>query len=172
MTADEGVLLTAWAIRVTQYAGEEARRFPGGAVGAEHLLLGLLREEDGLARPVLERLGINLLYARSELLRLAHQAGASAQAQGSRGWSPEARRILEAAASAAHEFNAKQGKGDFVDTEHILFSLVSERPNAAIPILLACGVDPEEVRAKILRLFERRARVKPKAGQHRKPPDK
>jgi ATP-dependent Clp protease ATP-binding subunit ClpC len=163
----EGMVLqrfTPPAIRVVQCAKEESRGFPGSMVDTEHVLLGLLREQDGVAARVLERLGVSLGRAQSEIRRQVDAAGAGAPPRGARSWSPGARRVLELAAEEARELNPKLGKPVFVDTEHLLLGLIRERDNLATSIMLACGVDPEAVRAEVLRAIDFRRRLKPKPG--------
>ena len=89
------------AIRVVQYAKEEARRFRGNTVGTEHVLLGLIREQDGVAARVLERLGVSLGRAQNEIRRQMEMMDTRAPGQGSRSWSPGARRVLELALDEA-----------------------------------------------------------------------
>jgi ATP-dependent Clp protease ATP-binding subunit ClpA len=68
---------TPWAKKVIEYSIEEARIFDHNYVGTEHLLIGLLREEEGVAAQVLMNLGIKLEYVREETLNLLGQGGSS-----------------------------------------------------------------------------------------------
>jgi len=63
----QDLLLTPRAKRVIDYAYDEARQFKGGHIGTEHLLLGVLREADGLGGRVLRKLGVDIEPARREL---------------------------------------------------------------------------------------------------------
>jgi ATP-dependent Clp protease ATP-binding subunit ClpC len=151
------------AIRVVQYAKEEARRFRGNTVGTEHVLLGLIREQDGVAARVLERLGVSLGRAQNEIRRQMEMMDTRAPGQGSRSWSPGARRVLELALDEARELNPKLGLPNFVDTEHLLLGLVREADSTAVRVLRALGVDLEQVRREVIKLLGGAAAVAPTA---------
>ena len=142
------------AIRVVQYAKEEARRFRGNTVGTEHLLLGLIREQEGVAARVLERLGVSPGRAQNEIRRQMEMMGTrSGPGQASRTWSAGARRVLELALDEARELNPKLGLPNFVDTEHILLGLVREGDSTAARVLRALGVDLGQVRREVIKLL-------------------
>ncbi len=149
------------AIRVVQYAKEEARRFRGNTVGTEHVLLGLIREQDGVAARVLERLGVSLGRAQNEIRRQMEMTDTRAPGQGSRSWSPGARRVLELALDEARELNPKLGLPNFVDTEHLLLGLVRESDSTAVRVLRALGVELETVRREVIKLLGGGASVAP-----------
>jgi ATP-dependent Clp protease ATP-binding subunit ClpC len=151
------------AIRVVQYAKEEARRFRGNTVGTEHVLLGLIREQDGVAARVLERLGVSLGRAQNEIRRQMEMTDTRAPGQGSRSWSPGARRVLELALDEARELNPKLGLPNFVDTEHLLLGLVRETDSTAVRVLRALGVELETVRREVIKLLGGGATVAPAA---------
>jgi ATP-dependent Clp protease ATP-binding subunit ClpC len=151
------------AIRVVQYAKEEARRFRGNTVGTEHVLLGLIREQDGVAARVLERLGVSLGRAQNEIRRQMEMTDTRAPGQGSRSWSPGARRVLELALDEARELNPKLGLPNFVDTEHLLLGLVREADSTAVRVLRALGVELETVRREVIKLLGGGATVAPAA---------
>ena len=149
------------AIRVVQYAKEEARRFRGNTVGTEHVLLGLIREQDGVAARVLERLGVSLGRAQNEIRRQMEMMETRAPAQASRSWSAGARRVLELALDEARELNPKLGLPNFVDTEHLLLGLVRETDSTAVRVLKALGVDLDQVRREVIKLLGGAASVAP-----------
>ena len=149
------------AIRVVQYAKEEARRFRGNTVGTEHVLLGLIREQDGVAARVLERLGVSLGRAQNEIRRQMEMMDTRAPGEGSRSWSPGARRVLELALDEARELNPKLGLPNFVDTEHLLLGLVREADSTAVRVLRALGVDLDQVRREVIKLLGGAAAVTP-----------
>jgi len=151
------------AIRVVQYAKEEARRFRGNTVGTEHVLLGLIREQDGVAARVLERLGVSLGRAQNEIRRQMEMTDTRAPGQGSRSWSPGARRVLELALDEARELNPKLGLPNFVDTEHLLLGLIRETDSTAVRVLRALGVELETVRREVIKLLGGGAAVAPSA---------
>jgi ATP-dependent Clp protease ATP-binding subunit ClpC len=142
------------AIRVVQYAKEEARRFRGNTVGSEHVLLGLIREQEGVAARVLERLGVSLGRAQNEIRRQMDMAeNRAAGMPVSRTWSQGARRALEHALDEARELNPKLGLPNFVDTEHLLLGLVRDTDSRAVRVLVTLGVDIEQVRREIVKLL-------------------
>jgi ATP-dependent Clp protease ATP-binding subunit ClpC len=142
------------AIRVVQYAKEEARRFRGNTVGTEHVLLGLIREQEGVAARVLERFGVSLGRAQNEIRRqMEMMEDRSTPGQGSRTWSAGARRVLELALDEARELNPKLGLPNFVDTEHLLLGLVRETDSTAARVLRQLGVDLEQVRREVIKLL-------------------
>ncbi len=151
------------AIRVVQYAKEEARRFRGNTVGTEHVLLGLIREQDGVAARVLERLGVSLGRAQNEIRRQMEMMDTRAPGQGSRSWSPGARRVLELALDEARELNPKLGLPNFVDTEHLLLGLVRETDSTSVRVLRSLGVDLDQVRREVIKLLGGAAAVAPTA---------
>ena len=149
------------AIRVVQYAKEEARRFRGNTVGTEHVLLGLIREQDGVAARVLERLGVSLGRAQNEIRRQMEVMDSRAPGQGARSWSAGARRVLELALDEARDLNPKLGLPNFVDTEHLLLGLVRETDSTAARVLRSLGVDLEQVRREVVKLLGGAAGVAP-----------
>jgi len=141
------------ATRVIHFAQEEAKRLGMNVVGTEHILLGLVREGEGVAARVLERLGVSLGRVRSELSRQVgtpdtHVAGSTRLTL-----SPKAKKALEYALQEARELNPKLGLLDFVDTEHLLLGLIHEGTSAgskAIHLLEGLGVDLERVRKEVM----------------------
>ncbi len=149
------------AIRVVQYAKEEARRFRGSTVGTEHVLLGLIREDGGIAANALERLGVSLGRAQNEVRRQTEMADTPAPAQGSRSWSLGARQVLELALEEARELNPKLGLPNFVETEHLLLGLLREADSTGVRTLQALGVDLERVRPLVIELMGGAAQAAP-----------
>jgi len=139
---------TPSAIRVVQHAKEEARRYRGNTVGSEHVLLGLIREQGGVAARVLERLGVSLGRAQNELRRQMDMMETHAPGQTSRSWSAGARRVLELALDEARELNLK-----FVDTEHLLLGMLRDPDSPAVGVLRALGAAPEQVRAEVIKML-------------------
>ncbi|MHB9024562.1 MAG: ATP-dependent Clp protease ATP-binding subunit [Armatimonadota bacterium] len=141
------------ATRVIHFAQEEAKRLGMNVVGTEHLLLGLVREGEGVAARVLERLGVSLGRVRSELTRQlgtpeGHTVGSTRLTL-----SPKAKKALEYALQEARELNPKLGLLDFVDTEHLLLGLIREGSSSgskAVRLLESLGVDLERVRKEVM----------------------
>jgi ATP-dependent Clp protease ATP-binding subunit ClpC len=138
------------ARRTVVLAQEEARALRHDHIGAEHLLLGLLRESAGVAATVLTSLGINLAEARA---RVASRRPAEPQAPGRTPtaghipFTPEAKRILELAFREAMQLGH-----DYIGTEHILLGLVREPGCQAVAILYQLGADRAAITNRVLEL--------------------
>src|SRR2546422_2815752 len=104
---------TERARQVVVLAQEEARTLKHNYIGTEHLLLGLLREEEGLAARVLESLGITLEAVRSQVARIVGQGETVTSGQIS--FTPRAKNVLELALREAKSLGHK-----YIGTEHIL----------------------------------------------------
>ncbi len=140
------------AIRAIHFAQEEARRLGMHVVGTEHLLLGLLREGEGVAARMLLRVGVNLDHARAELARQVGAPAVRADNIARLTMSPNAKKVLEYAQQEARKLNAKLGLLDFVDTEHLLLGLLRESSNSgskAVRLLEGLGVDLDRVRKEL-----------------------
>jgi ATP-dependent Clp protease ATP-binding subunit ClpC len=142
---------TRSAIQVVHLAREEARRFRGNTVGTEHILLGLIREQEGLAAKVLERMGVS--HGRVQNLVRQQLGGAEMRAipGAGRTWTPRARRTLELALEEARTLNPKLGLAQYVDTEHLLMGLLREPDSTAMRVLRALSVDIEQMRQHVIR---------------------
>jgi len=125
-------------------AQDEARALKHNYVGTEHLLLGLLREEEGVARRILESLHVTVEDVRAQIMRIVGE-GDELQT-GSIPFTPRAKRVLELALreSEALGHNA-------IGTEHVLLAVVRENEGVAARALLDFGADAETVRHAVLR---------------------
>jgi len=141
---------TSPATRAVQYAQEEARRLGSSTVGTEHLLLGLVREGEGVAARVLERMGVTFGRTRVEIHRQLGQTEQRINVQGTIAWSPKVKRVLDLAMEEARELNPKLGLPNFVDTEHLLLALIREGDGQAVRVLRALGVDLDRVRREVV----------------------
>jgi len=142
---------TRSAIQVVHLAREEARRFRGNTVGTEHILLGLIREEEGLAAKVLVRMGVSHGRIQSVLRQQMGPNELRPVTGSGRTWTPRARRALELALEEARELNPKLGLAQYVDTEHILLGLLREPDSTAMRVLQQLNVDIEQMRQQIIR---------------------
>jgi hypothetical protein len=137
---------TRRARQVVLLAEEESRELKHDYIGTEHILLGLLRVEDGLAAQALASLGISLEEARREVVRII---GRGSGAQSDRApFTPRAKKVLELALREALDL-----KHNYIGTEHILLGLARENEGVASQILLDLGADAETIRAAILRML-------------------
>ena len=158
----EGVFerFTERARQVVVLAQDEARGLRHNYIGTEHLLLGLLREDEGVARRVLESLGISLDEARAQVVRIVGEGEAPPAHQIP--FTPRAKKVLELSLREAIRL-----RHDYIGTEHILLGLVHENEGVAVRILLDFGVDDKRVREAVFELVSPGTR--PRAGLRRRP---
>ncbi len=135
---------TERARHVVVLAQEEARALKHNYIGTEHILLGLLREEEGLAARVLESLDITLERVRWAVTRIVG-SGEEVSAQ-QIPFTPRAKKVLELALREALSFGH-----NYIGPEHILLGLVRENEGVAARILLDFNADAETVRSAVLR---------------------
>ena len=128
------------ALRLSQEAAGELGH---GYVGTEHLLLGLLREEEGIAHRVLSEYGITDEMLCSILQQSVGKGLAGAAP--TQGLTPRAKSVVELAVSEA----ARTGAG-YIGTEHLLMGILREGNNMALRILQTVGVDPRKMYASIM----------------------
>ncbi len=129
------------ARRCLAYAQEEAQRLNHPYIGTEHLLLGLVREENGVAARVLRSLGVEAYKVRSaveEIIGLGEE-----KVTGKIGLSPRTKRIIELAVNQARSMGTA-----YVGTEHLLLALVEEGEGVAVDVLQSLGVSLEKVRSQ------------------------
>lgn len=138
--------LTQRAYRVLLLAQEEARRLNYSTVGTEHILLGLIREEGGIAAQVLVNLGLDLNHLRSEIERLIGRGDGTSY--GALPFTSRAKKVLEYASESAQELNH-----NYIGTEHLLLGLLKEGEGVAAHVLEGMGVRLEDVTIEILKLL-------------------
>jgi len=134
------------ARRVVVLAQEEARRLGHTYIGTEHILLGLLREEDGSAAQALDSLGIGLQAARD---RVEADAGRGPGHSGHVPFTPEAKRTLELSLREALQLGQ-----NYIGTEHILLGLVRDPVTRGAHVLAELGGTPEAVQQRVLELAQ------------------
>jgi hypothetical protein len=137
---------TERARQVVVLAQDEARRLGHNYIGTEHILLGLLREEEGLAARVLEVLHVTLEEVRAQVARIVGQGDEAASGQIP--FTPRAKRVLELSLREALALGH-----NYIGTEHILLGLVRENSGVAAQILLDFGADAEMVRNEIVEML-------------------
>ncbi len=138
---------TERARKVLVLAKEEARRFSHDYIGTEHILLGLIREGEGVACAVLQNLGVSLDVLRKEVEKLITSGGVSS-VLGDIPFTPRAKKSLELAAEEARTLGH-----NYIGTEHILLGLIREGEGLASQILFSMGVDLGKVRDEIATLL-------------------
>ena len=128
-------------------AQDEARRLNHNYIGTEHILLGLLREEEGLAARVLESLDVTVDEVRAQVERIVGR-GEIEVATGQVPFTPRAKKVLELALREALRLGH-----NYIGTEHILLGLARENSGVAAQILLELGADAEKIRNEVLRML-------------------
>jgi ATP-dependent Clp protease ATP-binding subunit ClpC len=140
---------TKRARHVVVLAQEEARALGHNYIGTEHLLLGLLREEEGVAARVLESLSITVEDLRAQVARIIGRS--EAIAGGQIPFTPRAKKVLELALREAVSLGH-----NYIGTEHILLAIVREKEGVAAQVLLDFGADPDKIRNEVDRMLGRR----------------
>ena len=144
--ADRFDKFTERARRVLTLAQEEAQRFNHNYIGTEHLLLGLVREGDGVAAKVLANLGVELNKVRSAVEFIIGRGDRAVM--GEIGLTPRAKKVIELAVDEARRLNHH-----YIGTEHVLLGLVREGEGIAAGVLESLGVNLERVRAETTRIL-------------------
>ncbi|HNQ50540.1 MAG TPA: ATP-dependent Clp protease ATP-binding subunit [Candidatus Omnitrophota bacterium] len=138
---------TERARKVIILAKEEAKRFNHDYIGTEHILLGLIREGEGVAATVLEKMGLSLENIRLEIEKLV-QPGPTTQIIGDLPFTPRAKKALEMAAEEARALGH-----NYIGTEHLLLGLLREEEGVASQVLLNLGLDLTGVRNKVMEVL-------------------
>ena len=134
------------ARRVLALAQEEAQRFNHNYIGTEHVLLGLVRETDGVAAKVLTNLGVELNKVKSAVEFIIGRGERSAG--GEIGLTPRAKKVIELAVDEARRLNHH-----YIGTEHLLIGLMREGEGVAAGVLESLGVNLDKVRAETSRIL-------------------
>jgi ATP-dependent Clp protease ATP-binding subunit ClpC len=138
---------TERARKVLVLAKEEARRFNHDYIGTEHILLGLIREGEGVACAVLQNLGTDLERVKLEIEKLV-SPGSVASVLGDIPFTPRAKKALELAAEEARNLGH-----NYIGTEHILLGLLREGEGIVSQVLFSLGIDLNKVREEISALL-------------------
>ena len=138
---------TERARKVMQLANQEAQRFNHEYIGTEHMLLGLVKEGNGVAANVLKNLGVDLRKIRLEVEKLV-QSGPEMVTIGKLPQTPRAKKVIEYSMEEARNL-----AHSFVGTEHILLGLLREQEGVAAQVLMNLGLKLEEVREEVLNLL-------------------
>ena len=156
---------TERARRVVFFAQEEAGRLGENYVSTEHLLLGLVRENDSVAARILDRMGVSLGRIRSEIERQVTRGdgrlGQDMQL------TPRAKRVIDLAYD-----EARQLSNNYIGTEHLLLGLIREGEGLAGRVLAKLGVELERTRREVMHLQDNDSGMAPaqKQGQRSRTP--
>ena len=137
------------ARRVVVLAQEEARMLSHNYIGTEHILLGLIHQDEGVAAKALESLGISLEVARAQVEEIK---GQGQQAPSGRvPFTPRAKKVLELSLREALQLGH-----NYIGTEHILLGLIREGEGVAAQVLVKLGADLNRVRQQVIQLLSDR----------------
>lgn len=153
------ISLTPRAKKAIEFATEESRRLGHEHISAEHILLGMVREGEGIAVGILESLGVDLDKLRQRVIRAVANPGeparqglpaatgeAARRAAADRlGYTPAARKALALAAAEARRLGR-----DEVGAGHLLLGLMRDEEGIAAGILVSLGVNLEQVRQRVM----------------------
>src|SRR5881396_2398382 len=134
--------------KVMYLAREEAARLQHDYIGTEHLLLGVIREGEGIAATVLNNLGLDLDAIRQAVESMVAATGGTLTI-GEIPFTQRAKRVLELSVDEARQLGH-----NYVGTEHLLLGLIREGEGVAARVLLELGVDRKKVREETLKLWE------------------
>ncbi len=137
---------TERARKVLSLAQEEAQRFQHNYIGTEHLLLGLVREGEGVAAKVLSNLGVELNMVRSAVEHIIGRGDRIVL--GEIGLTPRAKQVIQLAVDEARRLNHH-----YIGTEHILLGLVREGQGIAVGVLASLGVNLVKVRTQTIQVL-------------------
>src|SRR4030066_1092892 len=137
---------TERARKVLALAQEEARRFNHNYIGTEHILRGLVREEDGMAAKVLSNLGVGLNKVRAAVEFIIGRGEGTSQSEV--GLTPRAKKVIELAVDEARLLGHQ-----YIGTEHILLGLLREGEGVAAGVLESRGVSVERVHTELNRIL-------------------
>ena len=130
---------TEQARKVLSFAQQEAKSFQHNYIGTEHLLLGLVRESDGVAAKVLTNLGVELNKARSAVEFIIGRGDRIVLDE--IGLTPRAKKVIELAVDEARRLNHY-----YIGTEHILLGMLREGDGIGVGVLESFGVNLEKAR--------------------------
>ena len=148
---------TDGARKVMNLAQEEAHKYGQLYVGTEHILLGLIREEDGIAAQALRKLDISYEEAAEQMKQIAEKPEEPAPA-GHIPFTPRAKRVLEAALREMMQMGQS-----YIATEHLLLGILREGNGVAMEALTRMGVSADAVRSAVAELTPKRT-TPPLAG--------
>ncbi|HOK95752.1 MAG TPA: ATP-dependent Clp protease ATP-binding subunit [Anaerohalosphaeraceae bacterium] len=135
------------ARKVMALANQEAQRFNHEYIGTEHILLGLVKEGNGVGANVLRNLDVDIKKLRLEIEKLV-KSGPDMVTMGKLPQTPRAKKVIEYAIEEARSLNH-----NYVGTEHILLGLLRETEGIAAQVLMNLGLKLEDVRQEVLNLL-------------------
>ena len=134
--------------QVLLLARRESERFNHGYIGTEHLLLGLLALNEGVAVNVLNSMGLNLAAMRLEVEKCCGSGGETATS-GELPFTPRLRKVMELAAEEALSMHY-----NFIGTEHLLLAILREGSSQAARVMRNLNIDLEAVREAVIKTLD------------------
>ncbi len=148
--------------KVIYYARDEAARLQHDYIGTEHLLLGIVREGEGIAAKVLAKLELDFEQIQQAVENMVKSSGGTLTI-GEIPFTPRAKRVLELAIEEARLLGH-----NYVGTEHLLLGLIREGEGVAAQVLAELGVDRKRVREEVLKLLGPTTTVKTRKSKKEK----
>jgi ATP-dependent Clp protease ATP-binding subunit ClpC len=148
--------------KVIYYARDEAARLQHDYIGTEHLLLGIVREGEGIAAKVLAKLELDFEQIQQAVENMVKSSGGTLTI-GEIPFTPRAKRVLELAIEEARLLGH-----NYVGTEHLLLGLIREGEGVAAQVLAELGVDRKRVREEVLKLLGPATSVKTRKAKKEK----
>jgi ATP-dependent Clp protease ATP-binding subunit ClpC len=133
--------------KVFVLANAEAERLNHNYIATEHILLGIIKEGNGVAAQALKNLGVDLHKLWNEIEKFI-QSGPDMVPTDTLGKTPRAKKVIEYSMEEARNLNH-----DYVGTEHLLLGVLREEESVAAQILIKLGVKLDEARAEVVRLL-------------------
>ena len=146
------------ARKVLTLAQDEAQRFNHNYIGTEHLLLGLVREGEGVAARVLENMNVELAKVRTAVEFIIGRG--DRPVVGEVGLTPRAKRVIELAIDEARRLGH-----NYIGTEHLLLGLVREGEGIAAGVLESLGVNLDKVRHEVIRVLSQSSSSGPASAE-------
>ncbi len=144
--ADKMERFTQRARRVLSLAHEEAERLHHNYIGTEHLLMGLMREEGGVAGRVLRELGLETARVKEMVERLT---GVGRHTSGRIELAPATEQVLQVAIEEARRMGHH-----YIGTEHLLLGMVRQGEGVGLEVLRRLGITPEQIRRQTRRILQ------------------
>jgi len=143
---------TKRARQVMQFAQEEAQRFQHNYIGTEHLLLGLVREGEGMAAQVLKSFNVDMEKVRQAVEQVIGRG--DHPVSGEVGLTPRAKKVIELAVDEAHSLN-----NHFIGTEHLLLGVLREGQGIGAGTLESFGLSLQEVRERTMQMLDEQGQL-------------
>ena len=137
--------LTERAQKVLAYAQEEAIELKHSSIGTEHLLLGLVKEEEGIAAKVLKLFNVDEARIREEIFNLIN---VGTQMSSTIHYTPRAKKVIELSMDEARKLHH-----NFIGTEHLLLGLIRESEGVAARVLANLDLNITKTRAAVIKML-------------------